>query len=186
MVSSMKRFPCNPTRPFRRWMAGCLLILTLIPMGSIIAQDKNLRLNKAADRIAIRADKLIADNATRLIEMIGNVEAVRGAMKIQADRLKVVPLETSPAKKRQASFKDSVNKVVANGNVRITYGEFIATADQAVYSAHKETIVLTGNPSKVTRGDQSMTAKQMILFVEDERVRVSGQGQQRVKAVFNK
>jgi lipopolysaccharide export system protein LptA len=182
----MKILPCSWNLFGRQLGIGCLAVLLLVPIWLVNAQENRVKGNAAAARIFIRADKLIADNNTRLIEMIGNVRAVRGDMVIQADQLKVYPHETKPAHKLPSSFKRNVQKVEAVGNVRITYGEVVALADRAVYSALKDIIELTGKPTRVSRGAEMMTANRMTLFIEDERIRVSGQGKQRVKAVFNK
>ena len=182
----MRMFPCNRQPCGRMRMIAVLALLMLIPWQSALAQENSIRSENSASRISIQADKLIAYNETRMFELIGNVKAIRGEMVIQADHLKVYPQAASQPQSHLSAFKNKVNRVVATGNVHITYGKFVATADQAVYSAQKETIALTGNPTKVSQENQSMTAKQMTLFIEDERVRVSGQGKQRVKAVFRK
>ena len=182
----MKTSPCNRVRRRYHLLTVVPAVLALALYGHTQAQDKETHLEKGSKRIYIRADKLVAFNKSRMFELIGNVKAVRGAMMIKADRLKVYPHETPPSQTHPSAFKNNVNKVVATGNVHITYGKFIATADRAVYSANTETIELTGKPTRVSQGDQSMTAKNMKLFIEDERVRVSGQGNERVKAVFNK
>ena len=182
----MMTLACNRVRLGPNLFSIVLTVLTLIPLWTAQAQNKGAKPENTAARIFIQADKLIAYNETRMFELIGNVKAVRGTMVIQADRLKVYPHEASQSQDYLSSFANKVNKVLATGNVHITYGKFNAVADQAVYTAQKETIELIGKPTKVTQGDQSMTANRMTLFIEDERVRVTGQGKQRVKAIFNR
>jgi lipopolysaccharide export system protein LptA len=76
-----------------------------------------------------------------------------------------------------------VAEIIAEGSVRITQGERVASGQRAVYDKNEERIVLTGSPV-VKEGPNSVQGHEIILFLDGKRSIVKGGQDGRVKAVF--
>jgi len=76
--------------------------------------------NRAKDhKISITANKLISDNDVDYAEFIGDVRATQEDTVITADRLKIFYKATAGQKGTPAIGKESITKIVADGNVKI-------------------------------------------------------------------
>ncbi len=110
------------------------------------------------DKIHISSESLVANDAEKYAEFIGHVKAVQGDTKIIADRLKIYyegnPRQSSaePAK-NAGSAGDSIKKIVAVGNVKITFDGTVAESREAVYTTADRILVLSGPNARVTKAD---------------------------------
>jgi lipopolysaccharide export system protein LptA len=133
-------------------------------------------------RIHITADRLISDSAHNNAEFIGNVHARQGNTLITADRLKIFfgahsdTAETSPAQ--------SLEKLVATGNVKIKFDNRLAVARQAVYITAERKLILTGPGATVTSGENTITGETITFYRADGRFTVEGGTNGRVNAVI--
>ncbi|MDQ1330901.1 MAG: lipopolysaccharide export system protein LptA, partial [Thermodesulfobacteriota bacterium] len=80
------------------------------------AQEMNLPREPVKEKIHVTADSLSSDNDSKSAEFIGNVQATQGAFVIKSDRLKIYYKE-SPESKAAPGTADSIEKIVATGNV---------------------------------------------------------------------
>jgi lipopolysaccharide export system protein LptA len=134
-----------------------------------------------ADRVRVVADRLNSNIEANYTEFIGNVKAVQGDFEVQSERLKVYYAESS----NKQSGDPSIQRIVANGNVRIRSGERRAVADQAVYTTTTDVIVLTGNDAKVTVGKNWITGYRITHNRRTGRIKVESSEQRQVEAVFH-
>jgi lipopolysaccharide export system protein LptA len=154
-------------------------------MVSTATADSDLPAGKAADpeakKIHITADRLISNTADNQAEFTGNVKARQGETEIHADSLKILfsdnsaPGNTSPAQ--------SLEKLVAVGNVEIKFDNRLAVARQAVYITAQRMLVLSGEAS-VTSGDNTIAGETITFYRDDGRFTVEGGSKGRVKAVI--
>jgi len=138
----------------------------------------------ANDPIQITADKLISNNQEKFAEFSGNVKANQGKFTINSDRLRIYYEGNLVNPEEKSSGEEKINKIIAQGNVKITTEQYYAETDEVEYNTESMTIVLTGENSKVTSGKNSITGSKITLYRKDGRVKVEGSSTKRIKAVF--
>jgi len=135
-----------------------------------------------AKKIHISSDRLISNTADNNAEFIGNVKASQGETLITADSLKIFFSGTSEG--GPASPSQSLEKLVATGNVEIKFDNRLAVARQAVYITAQRMLILTGPGAMVTSGDNTITGETITFYRADGRFTVEGGSNSRVKAVI--
>ena len=139
-------------------IVGTLVALAL-PLSVAFAVDHKDRSNLP---ITIKSSEMAADNKGKTAIFTGKVVAKQGDVTIYADRLTI----------NYSDKKNDVEKIEADGNVRIIQENRIGTAFHAVYESTQGRITLTGNP-KVTQGTDTMSGNIITYFMDDERSEVS-------------
>jgi len=124
--------------------------------------------------ITIKSNELSADNKGKTAVFKGKVVAKQGEITIYADTLTV----------NYGDEKNDVEKIEANGNVRIVHGNRIGTASHAVYDSKLGKITMTGNP-KIMQGSDSTSGKIITYFIDEDKSSVSGDGDSRVITVIH-
>jgi lipopolysaccharide export system protein LptA len=141
---------------------------------------------KAADpeakKIHISSERLISNTADNNAEFIGNVSVRQGETLITADSLKIFFSGKSEA--GPTSPAQSLEKLVATGNVEIKFDNRLAVARQAVYITAQRMLILTGPGAMVTSGDNTITGETITFYRDDGRFTVEGGSNGRVKAVI--
>jgi lipopolysaccharide export system protein LptA len=135
-------------------------------------------------RITVTADRLVSDREAKTATFTGHVKVVRGSSTIEADRLTVVYAGNTPRSDAGLPGRSAIERVVAEGNVRIRSEDLTATTPKAVYSRFSQTIELLGAGTRVISGSNSISGPQILLHLEGERLTVSSGGDSRVKAVI--
>ena len=152
-----------------------LIILCLFVSESMAAPSGN-----SADKdrsnlpITIKSNELSADNKGKTAIFRGKVVAKQGDVTIYSDTLKV----------SYGDEKNDVEKIEADGNVRIVHGNRIGTSSHAVYESKLGKITMTGNP-KVMEGADPISGKIITFFIDEEKSAVSGDGDSRVITVIH-
>jgi lipopolysaccharide export system protein LptA len=165
---------------------GFVLVLALCASAAAIqcfAQDKP---GSAPDekRIQIASDLLTTDDGKGYAEFSGNVRVVQGTTIIVSDSLRVYYKESAGAGQKLAGSAGAVEKIVASGNVKINFEDKTAVSDNAEYMTETQVVVLSGENTKVTTPDESISGAKITLYRADGRVKVeSGKGK-RVEAIF--
>jgi len=135
-------------------------------------------------KIHITADKLISDNKANHAEFIGNVRATQEETVITADRLKIF-FKRNPGNKDTPSVtRESIKKIVANGNVKINFDNRVAVTPQAVYNIETEVLILSGNNTRIISGNDSISGEKITLYRTTGRINVESGSEKRVEAVF--
>ena len=119
--------------------------------------------------IELKADELFSDSNNRTATFTGKVSARQGDITIFADKLIV----------RYSPETKDVERVEAISNVSIIQGNRRAVARQAMYDTAKGTILLTGNP-KVYQGDDTLAAKEITYYLDEQRSTATGGPGERV------
>ena len=131
-----------------------------------------------AARIDIRSDRLQVDNEKRVAEFSGNVVARQESTVIEADRLQV------HYKGNGGESVESLEKIIASGNVRIRFENGLAETPEAVYTIDTRVFVLNGAGSRVTSGNSHIVGEKITLRRDEGRITVEGGGSRQVEAVF--
>jgi lipopolysaccharide export system protein LptA len=153
---------------FRRTIAACLMIV----FGLCSAQASPLERNRTP--IQIKSNELVTDNNSRTATFVGKVSARQGDIVIYSDKLVI----------SYGGSGQDVEKVEAFGNVRIIQGNRHAEAAHAVYDNKGGKIILDGSP-KVSQGEDVITGKTIIYYVDEQKSVVSGGTGTRVEAVIH-
>lgn len=146
--------------------------------------DANVKNNENKE-IRIIADKLFAEVDAGVIEFVGNVKATYAETVITADRLKIIYNPDAIKVKTNALKPVSIEKIIANGHVKINYNNIIAETDEAEYTMKSEVLVLKGEQSKVSQKGHSISGTTFTLHRSDGKITVESSQKNRVKAVFH-
>ncbi len=157
-------------------MGLCLLSTPLLADEQPLYSDPK----KDTERIRITANELETDNENNLAIFIGDVRAVQGDTVITCQRLTI-----HYGKKALAGGgAGSVDRVIATEAVKIIMENRIGVSDKAEYSMKTGDIVLSGEPAKVTTGNNSVAGNKITINRNDNRMTVERGASQRVEAVL--
>jgi lipopolysaccharide export system protein LptA len=154
-----------------RWSILCTGMLLLA--GTAMAAPSASPAAGSREPVEISADRLEADDLAKTLVFIGNAVAKQGEVTINGDRLTI---HYPPA-------GGDVERIVAEGSVRIVQGERVATGQRGEYFRAEERVVLTGTP-RVSEGANSVQGHEITLFLRENRSVVKGGADGRVNAVF--
>lgn len=141
-----------------------ILLVSLAQAGSTIRRDRS------SQPITIKSNELSADNKGKTALFSGKVVAKQGDVTIYSDKLTV----------NYADKKNDVEKIEADGNVRIIQENKIATAVHAVYDSKLGRITLTGNPRVTEGATNTITGSIITYYLDEERSEVRSDGKDRV------
>jgi lipopolysaccharide export system protein LptA len=184
---SVKIFPCKlPTVGKPLSFISFLIAIAILGLSPEFSQSGTSASQSAQPAgITITADRLVTDNRAKISEFTGNVKVTRSGGVITSDRLKVYYTNSSGSNTGGASIGTAIKKIVAEGNVHIHSAELVAVAPKGVYNNKTKIITLSGKGTKVTSGGNSITGSTIILIVDKDRIRVTGDPQNRVKVIFD-
>lgn len=166
-------------KPLLFSFALCLLLF-FHAAGATAAPEKKSEEGK----IHITADRLVSDGTGMFAEFIGNVKATQDATVITADRLKI-HYAGGGKKTGAAAMNRSIEKIVARGTVSIHMDDRLAESAEAVYTTADRVLVLTGEGSRISSGENFITGKRIVLERAEGNITVEGGGKQRVQAVIH-
>ena len=118
--------------------------------------------------IDIRSDSLEIDNKHNVVVFMGNVEATRGDITINCNKIELfyqnIPQDNQNTGKTQAR----VLEIIATENVRLSRPDGgLATAEKAVYNQIDEQIILTGKPV-IKQGSDFVEGSKITLFLKED------------------
>lgn len=158
------------------WAAALLLVLLVraFPAGAAGSGNPMSPGEVGRQPIEITADRLSADTARNSVTFEGNVTAVQGDVTLYADRVFA----------QYSRGAHVIEKISADGNVRVVQGGKEARAPHAVFYNLEQRIVLTGG-AELVQGDNSLKGDTVTIYLrEDRSVVTSGEGG-RVRAVIH-
>ncbi len=181
---SMNCFIRLPKRifPVRYYFAIPFFIILLL-LSVAFAEENPLPKDEVKEKIHVTADSLSSDSDAKFAEFIGNVKATQGDFVIKSDRLKIYYKESAESKAVPGAT-ESIEKIVATGNVEIKSEESVGLTEQAEYDTKTMIVVLTGENSKVFDQKNSVTGSKITLYRNDGRVKVEGDKNKKVNAVL--
>jgi len=143
---------------------------------------KNIKTEE--NKLRITADRLVGSYDRNYAEFTGNVEAVYGNFIIKSDSLKIYYKRDPEKKENPKTNKESIDKIIANGNVKIWADGKKATTQQAVYTTDTMVLVLTGENSTVTSNKNYVSGSKITINRFKNTVKVESSVENRVKALF--
>lgn len=139
---------------------------------------------KKETKIRITADRLVGSYDRNYAEFTGSVEAVYGNFIIKSDSLKIYNKRDPGKKEKPKASEESIDKIIANGNVKIWTDGNVATTQQAVYTTDTMVLVLTGENSTVTSNKNYISGSKITINRSNNTVKVESSVENRVKALF--
>lgn len=181
----------------KRWKFGCLTaMLWLLAAPTAGAAQTGFTNHDPEDPIRFTADRLEVRKEGRVAAFIGNVEAVQGDLRINADIVKVYykrpdsPDDDDTADDSEsglAGFGGSVVRIDTSGNVKISSRGDTATGDWAVYDIPRK-IVTLGGKVVLKRQGTVLTGSRLELDLVNGRSTIqssdASQGDTRVRGEF--
>jgi lipopolysaccharide export system protein LptA len=128
--------------------------------------------------VKITSDRMVYDESGKVVSFVGNVVAEHGELTLWADKLSAY-LSDKDKKKFSA---DSVDRIVAEGNVRAKKGTTEGSCGKLTYFVGPQLLKMEQSPL-LQDGPNSLTGEVINFHVRDNRSEVIG-GDQRVKAIF--
>ena len=175
---------CSTTDKAARIIAGLVILLAVMAFSLGAHAEEN---NAAQEsRIHITADRLISRQAERFAEFSGNVRATQDDTVIVSDSLKIYFRDNQEASGNgENRDEDSIERLIATGNVSIDHENLSAQCDQAVYTASDGLLVLTGETVRVKDEGGTITGKRMVFERETGEITITGEAGSRVEAIFD-
>lgn len=179
----MKRFFCNVK--IRIIAAGFWILLLSFSAACVQeAFPQNPETQTTGPPITITAERLVSRQADRLVEFSGNVRATQGNTVIVSDMLTIYFSEGERLPGNE-DHSDSIEKLIAAGNVVIDHENRQAFCDKAIYTASDGLLVLSGERVVVKEEGGSITGKKVILNRDTGEITVTGKNGSPVEAVFD-
>ena len=152
---------------------GWLLVILLMATPVLAAEDKA---PTAPDGpIEVTSQQMEADQQSGIVHFTGKVVGKRGEMTIYADQLSLFFVEIDAVRK--------IERLEAEGSVRVVEGERVATAQKLKYFQATEEMILNGD-AEVHQGGNLIAGDEIVLFVRENRSLVKSGKDGRVRAVF--
>ena len=163
-------------------IAFAAMFLTSGVFAGDLSQKKST--NQADEQIHIVADKLITNSTEKFAEFVGDVQASQGNLVITSERLRIYYRDDPDRNKNQTGGQESIKRIIASGNVQVSFEEYNAKSDQAEYDLDTQVLVLTGENSTMRSGKNILTGSKISVDRKNGQIKVEGIPHQRVKAVF--
>jgi len=141
-----------------------MMLLAVQLLASTVLAAPVARKAASGQPITIKSNELTADNKGKMAVFSGKVVAKQGDVTIFCDRMTV----------HYGAVQGEVDKIEADGNVRIVQENRIGTAAHAVYDSKEGKIVLTGGTPKVMQGADTVSGEVITCFTDNEQCSVSG------------
>lgn len=168
-------------------VAAILFAVSLLPVSAATEEvraepsrgkehDELLRgfsLSSQRGPVTISANRLEFDYRSRILTYRGTVTVTQADLTMQSDLLRVT---------LDPDARQPVQKIEAEGAVRIAKGERQATGGRAVFDQEKRTVTLSDNAT-LRDGPNEVAGERVVVFLDEERSVVEG-GDQRVRAVL--
>ena len=123
--------------------------------------------------VTITADRMEGDLAAGRITFLEHVKVVRGKMVLRADRVDVFPKEGGQA----------VERIRAQGNVRVSAGGRTSVSDRAEYRDAEALLLLIGN-ARLSDGTRTLTGPLIRVYLDQDRAEVEGDTVERPTFMF--
>ncbi|HUT43375.1 MAG TPA: LptA/OstA family protein [Desulfobacterales bacterium] len=164
--------------------AAVLGVYSLISLSHASDDPLPKNIKKETNKIRITADRLVGSYDRNYAEFTGSVEAVYGNFIIKSDSLKIYYKRDPGKKEKPRASEESVDKIIANGNVKIWADSKVATTQHAVYKTDTMVLVLTGENSTVTSNKNYISGSKITINRSNNTVKVESSVENRVKALF--
>jgi lipopolysaccharide export system protein LptA len=136
----------------------------------------------AGDVLHVQSDKLVSLRESNYIHFIGNVRVSVDTTRIRSGELKVY--YNRRGADNQAVSGESIEKIVAQEDVRIDMENRTATCQKAVYRPRDQILVLTGGLVRIKSEGNLISGSRIRFNRQTGEIIVDGDPEQRVNAII--
>jgi lipopolysaccharide export system protein LptA len=129
--------------------------------------------------VSITAERMTYDENRKVVAFVGNVIAKHEGLTLWADNISAY-LSSKDGKKFQV---DSIDRIVARGNVRAKKGKTSGSCGKLTYDVGKRILYMEEKPV-LKDGPNSITGEVIRYYVRENRSEVVGDKGKRVEAIF--
>jgi len=148
------------------------------------AADPSSNKKKDDEKIHISAETLTVDSGSKYAEFSGNVKVIQGDTTITSDRLRIFYNEIPADNKKSADVEKAIQKIIAQGHVKIKFEDKLAETEEAVYTTKDKIFVLSGDNSKITTAGNSISGSKITVYRTDGRIKIESSKEKPVEAIF--
>ncbi len=151
----------------------CITVVSCLVVGSA---DHALAANDAP--IHVESNRMTSTEKSNSVVFTGEVDAKQGDVRIRTDEMTVFYTAADDTKAKKDDKKKTsqqVEKLLCNGNVEITRGEWLGTAKKMVYLSKERQVILTDN-AKAWQGQNMVSGDKIIYYLDEGRSEVVGSG----------
>lgn len=152
---------------------GWLLLFLLMMTPALAAEEQAPAAPEGP--IEVTSQQMESDQQSGNVTFRGKVVGKRGAMTIYADQLILFFVESDGSR--------TIERLEAEGSVRVVDGERVATAQKLEYEQATEQMTLKGD-AEIHQGGNLVAGDEILLFVRENRSLVKSAKDGRVRAVF--
>ncbi len=143
--------------------------------------------------IHIVSDRLEVNQGKREIIFLGHVMAKKGDLTVLGDRMTVIYRSSGKKSGTKSgsgnpasdiSSAQQIEKILVEGNVKISKGDIVAIGNKATYYQSVDKLVLEGNP-RVSRGGDFISGRRVIILLKENKSIVEGGRNEPVKATIH-
>jgi lipopolysaccharide export system protein LptA len=162
---------------FRVLLGLSALVFALVGIDQAVADDPASA--PSSKPMAIKSGSMTVKNLDQRVVFDRDVTITKGDMDLHADRVEVIltrPAESGGEHAPAGAVgpaglsEENIERIEAEGRVKVVQGKKTATADHAVYHRAEETIVLTGRPESWEEGVRIQGSKITILLKEQRSI----------------
>jgi lipopolysaccharide export system protein LptA len=159
----------------RKRVANLAILMLAAVVSAAPAQERRASgVEESMNRpVEITADRLSADSVKNSVTFEGNVVARQSDVTLSAERLFAEYSRTSGA----------IEKIIAEGNVRVSQEDKEARAAHAVFYNLEQRIVLSGG-AELTQGGNTVKGEAVTIYLRENRSVVTGGEGGRVRAII--
>jgi len=166
-----------------------LICLVVLPL-TLYAKDTTTKTKFKADPsqpIQIVSDRLEAFSEKKMVVFSGNAVATQGDKSIRSDRISLFYRKGAPDKAAKSvkiqEDAGELERMEANGHVRVTQGDRIVTGDEAVFYQDQQKVVMIGN-AIMKEGKNIIRGQKIVVFLDENRGVVEADENKRVTATI--
>ena len=167
-----------------RVMMSTGIMVLLAPFVFAGDQPAEKDKNQVGEQIQIVADKLIANDAEKYAEFIGDVHASQGNFTITSEHLRIYYKENIDNLQNQTGSQEFIQRIVASGHVKISSDKYTAETERAEYDLDNAVLILKGENSTIKSGKNLITGPKITIHRQDGQIVVERGVEKRVKARF--
>jgi len=167
-----------------RVMMSTGIMVLLAPFVFAEDQPAEKDNNQVGEQIQIVADKLIANDAEKYAEFIGDVHASQGNFTITSELLRIYYKENIDNLQNKTGSQEFIQRIVASGHVKISSDKYTAETERAEYDLDNAVLVLKGENSTIKSGKNLITGSKITIHRQDGQIVVERGVEKRVKARF--
>jgi lipopolysaccharide export system protein LptA len=145
-------------------LLAVLMILVLAASAALAVPAAPARKAGSNLPITIKSNELSADNKGKTALFTGKVVAKQGDVTIFCDRMTVY----------YGAVQGDVDKIEADGNVRIVQENRTGLSAHAVYESREGKVTLTGGAPRVMQGKDTVSGEVITYYIDDDRSSVTG------------